>query len=1154
MSYQYFPRPHGSQMSSNLPHANVGQQAQQMSIIPAGTTVLTHYSESTWYFGVVQCHNILRNGALVYQVSFGPGEVKTIAGSHVLTPQSNNQNIEVGTRVVVQHPIKSLYISSLIAELPSVDNYFRYLLFLDDGSACYKTKDKLWIIDLVENPILMLPPNYKAFIQNYFISTGVNIQIYKLNVNDTILCTSYENVGLKYIGKVMELDCNIALVSYGFNNSVLQEWIYRGSTRILSIQPNTAAVSGNNSHPLMKGEYLSLSNSIHSNVANEQQSSSSSINIVEPSFSKFHSKSVLKSKQFMLPPMYDPFSFSDDNDDQKLWGTTQMQQYNQNHENFSTSEINHTGQNLPIIVVDDSPMKNKEPSPKCETIPEDSKPVNFESHENIMSPNVAEHDHKISSVFSWSAPHEFESKRKLEFSPKQKTDFDFGDTILGSPAVTSQESDPLSAKPWEANDEIIIIDDSSPVHVPSTEETTLKQSPRTPEKVQNNDQFEVIYINDTPLKVKSSLVEIVDNDDTDPNPGKRDNESSNTTFPIILHQETCDSTEHETLYTKNGSTIEVTVGQNNGETIISVGTPLLEPQENGNLNGVPSPPKSRKRRLLSPKKSPVTPIPKLKINLKSISDGLSVSKDLAAQKCVKRAIKQQSKDNKKQCLSQFIKKQNKIKNGNQKENHIKINPDVKLSEWTSPWSSLIKCKGHPNTEIQNSIEMFKKLLQKVDTVKFDEELEEGELESDSDNEEDDEDNSPKTSKDHVCSLLCNNFNPENSDGFPPLTHPIRNRWGRRIKLTGRKSTVTYVTPCGKLLTSPKAVQTFLNDTKCSYLTLSNFCFDGSVSLDVADVIPDFEPLFSDNDLSNGLEGIPIPFVSNIGPIIKYNFQYILDLIVDFKPLTVDKVTTYCTCDNDCRDTCACTLLSTEFVMECNNNCSCSLNCPNRRSQRRLKQKLKIVQRDTKFHVYALHDIPFNTTVCSITGVVKKSPSSSRDFIFPLYHCSYLDPKVTSYTTPSTQSKLSDISSCLYHEASVLKLQHDSEVKKKTINANHQASFRFNPLWISTLLKHKRSELFTNPKILDLYPSCLQNKRIASEHSKVSSPPKTKKVVEAEYYLDCTEFGNVGRFIRIGCDFNAVIEPVFVDSETIPILLITTCKTVLAQSEPCSKTL
>ena len=160
MSYPHYPRPpvnvtpYPSSLSVNT---NLGQTTATppLTIIPSGTTVLAYYQDYAWYFGVVQSYNLTRSGSLIYQVLFRSGEIRSVASSQVLSQQSNNQNIEIGSRVVVQHPTKSMYISSLVAELPSVENVFRYLLFLDDGSACYKTKDKLWVINLNENPILI---------------------------------------------------------------------------------------------------------------------------------------------------------------------------------------------------------------------------------------------------------------------------------------------------------------------------------------------------------------------------------------------------------------------------------------------------------------------------------------------------------------------------------------------------------------------------------------------------------------------------------------------------------------------------------------------------------------------------------------------------------------------------------------------------------------------------------------------------------------------------------------------------------------------------------------------------------------------------------------------------------------------------------------
>ena len=1190
MSYPHYPRPpvnvtpYPSSLSVNT---NLGQTTATppLTIIPSGTTVLAYYQDYAWYFGVVQSYNLTRSGSLIYQVLFRSGEIRSVASSQVLSQQSNNQNIEIGSRVVVQHPTKSMYISSLVAELPSVENVFRYLLFLDDGSACYKTKDKLWVINLNENPILMLPPPYKSFIQRYFTMTGSTVKLINLNPNDSVNFTNFDNTNLQFSGKIVEVDCSIALIRYSIpSGGLAEEWIHRGSTRILSYGHN---------------QYYSTAGDIpkHNGAAKQMQNQpSNNFDTDQTQDQQMFIKSPLKGKPYMVPPSLDPFMFSED--ESAMPSVSKSAKYNTVNSwpvSNNTSSRNTTYGNQmfspkhgavapqpqsPILILDESPSKDpppySSPKPPVPSFPSSassnqspSKPYN----ENFMSPSsvsLSPHAYKPASVFSWSASEESGTRRRLDLSPKLNLDhdveFDFADTILNTP-VSSAVSPPTFTAPSPEEipfeetvvqtmikkEDVVIIDDDD--NLP----------PLVIENESSNDK--VLLLDATQIQVKDSFK----------------SESTTRNVPMILHQEACldNFTASSTMETstQNGNVIEVHVhSSNNGEAFISL-TPavevvtapmetetpeelLIEPvkkeareplkieikveeESSSPINAT----KSRKRRIVTPTKSPKIAIPKVKINLKAISES---SKDLAAQKCVKRARKQQSKDvNKdtKQAIAEKKKKMAKMVEMNMKsllmikKDPIKINSEAKIARWCAPWSCRTSGNRYHSKLNRDYYTEFGEILQKVGMLKTDEDLEEGEID-DSEGEESNDKKSPillpSFQSPHTCSFLCNRFCSGTKSAESPYSYPIQFGWER----INKNNKITYISPCGIVCMDKGDVLNHLIATKCTSLYSSNFCFLPEISLDLSTSKPEFEPLYSDNDLSNGLESASVSFISNIGPIIKYSFHYVIDLIHDSSLNQFDKDLISCSCEGVCISSCPCKTMSSDRA-ECNSHCSCSIGCANREVQRGLQQQLQIIQDDTSFRVKALHDIPKNTFICAVTGVVKKLVAENENFLFPLSHASYTDDLEETSTAEEVATKAenrkSNSSGTFYHDDPNLIMSTDLESMNRILHRNLSKSVQQNPYWVRAASRYGRLENLADPELMSTYPSLMMGRREPPQRSKRLSstskdqcPIQTKK---AEIYLDCTEYGNVGRFFPIGDNFNTEIQPIIIDSSSIPWLAI-----------------
>ena len=1185
MSYPHYPRPPlnvTSYPSSLSVNTNLGQTSATppLTIIPSGTQVLAYYQDYAWYFGVVQSYNLTRSGSLNYQVLFRSGEIRSVASSQVLSQQSNNQNIEIGSRVVVQHPTKSMFISSLVAELPGVVNFFRYLLFLDDGSACYKTKDKLWVINLNENPILMLPPPYKSFIQRYFTMTGSTVRLMNLNPNDSVNFTNYDNTNLQFSGKVVEVDCNIALIRYSIpSGGLAEEYIFRGSSRILSFGHNQYYSAADD---ILKqngaAKQIQPNNNFDANQVNQDQQT--------------FIKSPLKGKPYMVPPSLDPFMFSEE--ENAMPSVSKSAKYNTFNSwpvSNNTSSRNTTYGNQvfspkdgtlvpqpqsPILILDESPSKDpppysspKPPVPSFPSSQSPSKPCN----EAFMSPSsmsLSPHAYKPASVFSWSASEESGTKRRLDLSPKLNTDhdveFDFADTILNTP-VSSTVTPPTftiplaekapyhnpDIKPKIKKDEVVVIDDDDNLPPLVIENESRKD--------------EVMLLDATQIQVKESFK----------------NESTTRNIPMILHQEACldNYTAASAMETtsQNGNVIEVVVhSSNNGEAFISV-TPSVEvvtaPAETDNTTcteevkepvreEVPEPLKveikeelstspdasvSRKRRMISPIKSPKVAIPKVKINLKAIAES---AKDLAAQKCVKRARKQQSKEVKKdtkQAIADKKKKMAKMTEMNMKsliltkKEPIKLNSEAKIARWHAPWSCRTTGNIYHSKQKQDSNTTFGEILEKVGVMKTDEELEEGEID-DSDGEESNE-KKPDVSvvlpsqSPHTCSFLCNRFFCGISSTASPFSTPIQLGW-ERISNNGK---VTYISPCGIVCVDDGDVLNHLLATKCTSLYSTNFCFLPEISLDLSSTKSEFEPLYTDSDLSNGLESVPVSFLSNIGPIIKYSFHYVIDLIHDSTSNQFDSELASCTCEGLCSRSCPCTANQSSRT-ECNSQCSCSVGCANRVVQRGLQHQLQIIQDDTSFRVKALHDIPKNSFICTVTGVVKKLVPSNDSFLYPLSQTPYAaeKDKIPASTEVVTKIENTKSNSCnsFYHDDSNLIMSSDLESVNRTSDRNLSKSIQHNIYWVKAASRYDNLDSLSDPSLASSYPSLLVGRRELTQRSKRPSSNSRDGCIQSdksELHLDCTEYGNIGRFLPIGENHNTEIQPVIIDSTSIPWLAI-----------------
>jgi len=246
-----------------------------------------------------------------------------------------------------------------------------------------------------------------------------------------------------------------------------------------------------------------------------------------------------------------------------------------------------------------------------------------------------------------------------------------------------------------------------------------------------------------------------------------------------------------------------------------------------------------------------------------------------------------------------------------------------------------------------------------DTDQDSDDLEEGEIDSDT------EDSIvTKSDNDHACSRLCIKAVAAIPSTISPLSYPFQRGWRRVI--SPEEDYLHYVTPCGKVKKDLSAVQEFFNSINSFPLSINNFCFNPAIKLLNGSGELDESSEFYCPDISNGLEFVTVPLNSDVSLQKSDHFKYIIDRLFEIKPVT-SRLETSCNCSDNCQsEHCNCQSVSREGVRsECSNLCGCNMNCRNRVAQRGLRQLLQVRKEEDVCRVFALHDIPQGSFVCTI---------------------------------------------------------------------------------------------------------------------------------------------------------------------------------------------
>jgi len=178
------------------------------------------------------------------------------------------------------------------------------------------------------------------------------------------------------------------------------------------------------------------------------------------------------------------------------------------------------------------------------------------------------------------------------------------------------------------------------------------------------------------------------------------------------------------------------------------------------------------------------------------------------------------------------------------------------------------------------------------------------------------------------------------------------------------------------------------------------------------------------------------------------------------------------------------------------------------------------------------------------GKVKKCPAELNRHVFPLDPSLYKEEENTD--SPVKESKESNEPRLYHHSDNTVlsNLQIKSEISSYTRSSD---SPLYNAIWANVLSKHARLKTTNISEVAAGFPSVLPRAQTKAVKSK-SCPSSSKAQVTTEYCIDCSQFGNVSRFLRSDGEYNLVIKPVLVDNQAIPWLALFSIKDILSGSE------
>lgn len=439
----------------------------------------------------------------------------------------------------------------------------------------------------------------------------------------------------------------------------------------------------------------------------------------------------------------------------------------------------------------------------------------------------------------------------------------------------------------------------------------------------------------------------------------------------------------------------------------------------------------------------------------------------------------------------------------------------------------------------------------------------------------------KKFRSHDCSPNCLFKIAHNLKMYSPTAKPLLSGWERQIAKQKLKRLVFYRAPCGRRLRNTNEVYEYLKMTNCR---LGIECFDFDEKLHCLAEYVTEKAIFSIADISNGLEGMPIPCVNCYDetkpPPCEYSANRIPTEGVNL--VTDPEFMCGCDCTNDCidKETCACqqlTLAGARFsnpntppeqvgyqykrlheqisggIYECNPNCKCSKKtCLNRVVQHPIQNKLQLFKTfNMGWGLRATSDIPKGTFICIYAGYLLTDEKANTDhgdeYFADLDYIELVEQLKNGYESdaPEISDPESDYDpnedspdgdqdfmpsggQSTRNTRSVRSTRNSKSVDQLMERASLKEDAKKDRDKGSTSRSGSDDE-DTREKISLMPDSSLMENCEDAPNSKFTSLRKLYGKNESVYVMDAKICGNIGRYFNHSCDPNMFVQNVFVDT-------------------------
>lgn len=151
---------------------------------------------------------------------------------------------------------------------------------------------------------------------------------------------------------------------------------------------------------------------------------------------------------------------------------------------------------------------------------------------------------------------------------------------------------------------------------------------------------------------------------------------------------------------------------------------------------------------------------------------------------------------------------------------------------------------------------------------------------------------------HQCTKSCVLSVGHSLRGYSPLAKPLLSGWERLIVRQKIKRMVAYRAPCGKMMRNIKEVYSYLKQTQNP---LHVDCFDFSPDTNCLAEYVIESAIVHKNDISGGLEEVPIPLVNYYDNTLPQKCIYSTK-VIPTEGVYINKELDFlvgCDCEDDC---------------------------------------------------------------------------------------------------------------------------------------------------------------------------------------------------------------------------------------------------------------